>query len=116
MVPKKLGLKILIQQKFWVQHNLTQQIKVNKLLVKKNFGRKKICWTILIKAAKKIGSHSLVKIGLQTAEILLIRTNVAMTFVALINVSKVKRGGSYFSSRGLFGSIFFVFGPIELIF
>ena len=27
-----------------------------------------------------------------------------------------KRGRSYLSSRGLFGSHFFVFGPIELIF
>ena len=64
----------------------------------KNFGLKKYFgsekdfwfekfWSTEIKALKKLGPKSLVKVGSVTVEILLIWTNVARTYVAWTNVT-----------------------------
>ena len=67
-----------------------------EIKVKKNFGSKKYLSenslvekmrSIKIKAPKKLGPQSLVKIGSVIAEILLIWTNVTGTYVAWTNVT-----------------------------
>ena len=60
------------QKDFWVQN----------ILVKQNVGPRKL------KAPKKLGPNSLVKIGSVIAEIFMPWTNVARTNVAWTNVSK----------------------------
>ena len=58
--------------------------------LEKNLGQKKVqkFWSTKIKAFKKSGSKSLVKIRSVIAEILLIRTKVAKTCVAWTNVAR----------------------------
>ena len=67
--PKNCGLK----KSFWSE---------------KDFWFKKF-WSTEIKALKKLGPKSFVKVGSVTAEILLIWTNVARTYVSWTNVTKI---------------------------
>ena len=58
-----------------------------EILVQKIFRSKEV-WSTKIRAPKKFGPKSLVKIeSVVTAEILLLWTNVAMTYVAWTNVT-----------------------------
>ena len=57
-----------------------------KIFVSKDVWYRKKCWSTKIEA-KKFGPKSLVKIKAERAEILLIQTNVARTYVAWTNVT-----------------------------
>ena len=75
--PKKLWPeKILDQKKFWI-----------KKMLEKYFGSQKKMQSPIKWDPKNLGPISLVKIGSVTAEILLIQTNVAWTYVAWTNVT-----------------------------